>query len=64
MHIIEQYALSCGVKIDKPQITDNFFPLKEKKYITFHSHAKFDSRNYDFLAEVIKMIHKFLAPMI
>jgi hypothetical protein len=57
MHIIEQYALSCGVKIDKPQITDAFFPLKEKKYITFHSHAKFDSRNYSFLQEVINLIN-------
>lgn len=56
MHIVEQYALSCGVKIDKPYITDTFFPLKEEKYVTFHSHAKFDSRNYSYLQEVINLI--------
>ena len=56
MHLVEQYALGCGVKINKPFIHESFFPLKEDKYISFHSHAKFQSRNYSYFSEVIEII--------
>ena len=36
MHLVEQYALSCGVKIDKPAVEVNFFPLPFDKYIIIH----------------------------
>ena len=37
MHILEQYALNCGLKINKPYILDTFFPMIYDKYISFHA---------------------------
>jgi hypothetical protein len=53
MHILEQYALNCGVPISKPYINEEFFPLPFDKYITIHPKGKFPSREYDYWEEVI-----------
>jgi len=53
MHILEQYALNCGVPISKPYINQEFFPLPFDKYITIHPKGKFASREYDYWEEVI-----------
>lgn len=55
MHLIEAYALSCGVKIDKPFILESFFPLPFEKYISFQPFSK-PSKNYDYWQEVINLI--------
>lgn len=60
MHLIEQYALSCGVKIDKPFIETSFFPSPFNKYITIHASSGMDSKNYDYYNDVIEMILPFL----
>jgi Glycosyltransferase family 9 (heptosyltransferase) len=60
MHILEQYALNCGVKIGKPFIIDKFYPLPCDNYITFNPFGKFESRNYDYWQEVIDIIHPIL----
>lgn len=60
MHILEQYAINCGVKIDKPYILEKFFPLPFDKFITFHAVTKFPSRHYDYFQEVIDLIHPYL----
>jgi len=60
MHIVEQYAINCGAKINKPFIREEFFPLTFDKYITLHSPNKFPSRDYDYWQEVIDLIHPFL----
>ncbi|MBK25986.1 MAG: hypothetical protein CME70_18455 [Halobacteriovorax sp.] len=60
MHIIEQYALSCGLKIGEPHIEPLFFPLPMEKFITIHNGSKFDSRNYDYFNEVASIISPFL----
>lgn len=60
MHLLEQYALSCGVKIDKPIIYDSYFPIDVEKYICFHPVSKYDSKTYDNWQIVIDMIHPFL----
>ena len=52
MHILEQYALNCGVSISKPYISEEFFPLPFEKYITLHPKGKFPSREYDHWEEV------------
>jgi hypothetical protein len=52
MHILEQYALNCGVSISKPYISEEFFPLPFEKYITLHPKGKFPSREYDYWEEV------------
>jgi hypothetical protein len=60
MHILEQYSLNCGLKIDKPYILDAFFPMIYEKYVTFHAAGKFPSRLYDYTQEVIDLIHPYL----
>jgi hypothetical protein len=60
MHLIEQYALSCGVKIDKPFVETCFFPITSKKYITLHANSGMQAKNYDYYNEVIQMIFPYL----
>ena len=61
MHLVEQYALSCGVKIDKPHIETSFFPVPFDKYITIHASSGMESKNYDYYNDVIEMIMPYLA---
>jgi hypothetical protein len=56
MHILEQYALNCGLKIDKPYIYEKYFPLPFEKYITFNPFGKFNSRKYSYWQEVINLL--------
>lgn len=60
MHLIERYATSCGVKIDKPYIYDTFFPINAEKYISFQPFSKYPSKNYDYWNEVINIINPYL----
>ena len=55
MHLVEQYALACGAKIDKPYIYEKFAPLPFNKYITFSPYSK-PSKNYDYWREVLFML--------
>ncbi len=56
MHFLERYALSSGLKIDKPFIYEKFFPVPLEKYITLHPHSQYNSKNYDFWPEVLNLI--------
>jgi hypothetical protein len=60
MHLIERYATSCGIKIDKPFINELFFPIPFENYITFQPFSKYSSKNYDYWEEVISLILPFL----
>jgi len=60
MHLVERYAVSCGVKIGKPYIYDTYFPLNIEKYISFQPFSKYSSKNYDFWDEVIEIINPYL----
>lgn len=60
MHLVEQYALSCGVKIDKPFIQTSYFPTEAKKYITLHASHRIQSKTYDYYNDVIEYIYPFL----
>ena len=60
MHLLEQYALSCGIKIDKPQIETSFFPIDCDKYITLHASSGMEAKNYDYFKDVIDLIHPHL----
>ena len=60
MHLLEQYALSSGLKIGKPFIYQVFFPIESERYICFHPNSKFDSKNYDYWQLVIDLIHPIL----
>jgi len=47
MHLIETYALNCGLKIEKPHIKLEEMELPSKNYITAHTYCeKGSGRNY------------------
>ena len=60
MHILEQYALNCGLKIGKPFIHEKYYPLPFEKYITFNPFGKFNSRKYSYWQDVIDLINPIL----
>lgn len=61
MHILEQYALNCGLKIGKPYIHEKYYPLPFEKYITFNPFGKFSSRKYSYWQDVIDLIYPILS---
>lgn len=60
MHILEQYALSCGVKISEPYIYTEFFPIPFDKYITFQPSSMMESERYDYFEEVFQLLSPHL----
>jgi hypothetical protein len=56
MHLIETYALNCGLKIDEPFIYDKYCPIPFEKYISFQPYSKYDAKSYDYWQEVINQI--------
>jgi len=60
MHLLERYATSCGVKINKPYIYEKFFPIPEERYISFQPFSKYNSKNYDYWDEVVDLLNPFL----
>lgn len=60
MHLIEQYALGCGVKIEKPKIEESFYPLPIDKYITLHASSGMAAKNYDYYSDVMRMLKPYL----
>ena len=60
MHLLEQYALSSGLKIGKPFIYEVFFPIEPEKYITLQKEAKFPSRQYKYWQQVVDLVNPIL----
>ena len=60
MHLVEQYALSCGIKIDKPFIETSYFPIVAEKYITLHAPSRIQSKTYDYYNDVTDLLKTFL----
>src|SRR3954466_6423663 len=60
MHLIQRYALSCGVPIGEPFILPKFYPLVVDKFITLHPNSKYPSKCYSFWQDVIDLIHPIL----
>ena len=56
-HLVETYALNCGLKIDKPFLLEKYYPTGLDKYITFQPFSKYESKSYDYWQEVIDFIH-------
>jgi hypothetical protein len=56
MHLIETYALNCGLKIDKPYIYQKYCPVPFEKYISFQPYSKYDAKSYDYWQEVIDQL--------
>ncbi len=56
MKLLERYALSTGLKINKPFIYKSFYPLPFQKYITVHPSAGMPAKNYAFWEDVVELI--------
>ena len=55
MHLLERYALNTGVKIEKPYIYEQYFPIHYDKFITFHPIGA-PNKNYSHWQEVIDLL--------
>lgn len=67
MKLIEAYSTHSCLNIDKPILKDEFYPLVEKDYITFHCGAgegKFTSKVYDYWQHVIYLIKPLITQKI
>jgi hypothetical protein len=60
MHILEQYAVNCGVKIGKPYIFKEYIPIPFEKYIVLHAGSGMESKNYDYYDDVVSFIKPYL----
>ena len=60
MHLIEQFALSTGVKINKPFIETNYYPLCFDKYIVLENGREVTSRTYGMWTDIINEIKPYL----
>ena len=59
MHILESFATSCGLKIDKPYIYEKYYPLNIEKYIILETHDnKYQAKNYDYWQDVPSFDYK------
>ena len=59
MHLLDRYALSCGVSADKPFIDESYFPLTYDKYIVFQTSGKGNARQYDYWNKVFAFIREY-----
>jgi hypothetical protein len=59
MHLIDRYALSCGVSVGKPFIDEAYFPIAYDKYIVFQTSGKGNSRQYDYWSKVFAYIREY-----
>ena len=50
MHLLETYALNCGLKIDESHIFQKYYPVPSEKYITF------SYSTYEYYQDVIDII--------
>ena len=60
MHLAERYATSCGVKINRPELIDLFFPILEDKFITIDTSHSEERCRYTKWQQVLRI----LAPLL
>jgi len=60
MHLVETYALNCGLKIDQPFIYEKYCPIPFDKFVSFQPCSKYEAKSYDLWQEVIDQILPFL----
>lgn len=63
MHLIEKYATSCGIKINKPEIYQKYLPIPFNNYILFYPKNQKTEAEYDHWQIVIDTIIQFLNPL-
>lgn len=60
MHIVKVLENTSNVKATRPFIRQDYFPLAVSKYITFQPFSKYQSKNYPYWGDVLKIIGKQL----
>lgn len=60
MHLLEQYALTTGVKITKPHIETSYYPFPFDKYIVLENGHDIKSRTYGMWSDIILEIKPLL----
>lgn len=63
MHLLKAMSSSVGVDPTTPFLKQEYYPLEVKKYVTFQPHSKYESKNYPFWADVLKMVGNQLNTM-
>ncbi len=61
--LIETYARSTGLKIDKPWIKEDFWPMPFDRYITLSAGSGQAAKNYDHWQIVIDLLNPHIAPL-
>lgn len=63
-NIIHAYSNYLGVvPTERPILNEQFFPLKDEKFITIHNDNKLVSKYYEYLPEVISLIKPICAKL-
>ena len=60
MHIVESYATSLGLKIDRPNIYEKYYPIGNFDYVTLYLGGSGDSAYYAHWQEVINLAFPLL----
>ena len=56
MHLIEQYSLAMGARINKPFIETSYYPLPFERYIVIENGYEVKSRIYGMWPDIIASI--------
>lgn len=62
-NLIETYARSAGLKIDKPWIKEDFWPLPHTRFITLSAGSGQAAKNYSHWQIVIDLLNPLIAPL-
>ncbi len=60
MKLLELYALTTGLKVNKPYIYKAFYPLPFSKYITIHASSGMKAKSYSFWEDVVELMRPTL----
>jgi hypothetical protein len=58
--LIETYARSTGLLIDRPSLREDFYPLPFERYITLAAGSNQGAKNYDYFTEVVSILTPLL----
>lgn len=60
MHLLDAYALNCGLKINKPFIYEKYSPVSYDNYIVLDILDKAESKTYPYWQEVLFLLQEYL----
>lgn len=60
MHLLDHYALNCGLKNSQAYITEDFFPNPHEKYLCINNEGAIDSLQYSYWTDVIEILSPYI----